>query len=338
MNTMITPLLAAKGDYVSNKHSKVLRDKQGKKILIADIQAICKRHQLGKLNQLIGFTGGSTNTNLLIETSRSKYIVRFITYPPTIERLNYIEETLLFLQKSSLPVVGAIKNESDDYYSIVDNRMIQVYPYIEGLRYKDEPNQIKSSARMLSKLHSALVNHKHGPMPTDSIYPTKENLEKRVIRLFQNAKSLSSSSKSEIIKLYSLVMEQWGKAEYSNLPETIIHDDWHPWNLLYDKDGTVVGILDFECIRNGKRIYDIAYAIYQVYTHASEKNKIPYSKLLFNSYGELTPEEISIIRIIIAKVALMFIIKDPSQVEEHLKRNKPFIGYLLSTEGTQLLY
>lgn len=320
---------------MSSEDSKVLFDRQGKKIEISDIESVCREHRLGTFIQMIGILGSSTNTILLIETSKGKFIVRFVTYPPSLERLLYIEETILYLKKSSLPVATAIMNNSNEYFSLVNNKMIQVYPYIKGLRYRDNPNQIQSSARMLSKFHDALINYQNGPLPTDSIYPTVGNLEKRLNRLIQNEKSISSSSISKINQLHSGICNHWEKAEKSNLMETIIHDDWHPWNQLFNKKGTVVGILDFECIRHGKRIYDIAYAIYHIYTHSAEKVK--HAKMFLEGYGRMTTEEKSILSLVIAKVAMFFIIKDASYVEKNLHVNESFIYYLLSQEGRRFL-
>lgn len=50
-------------------------------------------------------------------------------------------------------------------------------------------------------------------------------------------------------------------SEFASGQETLCHTDFAPWNLLV-KDGRVVGMIDFDDISPGKRIDDLAYAVW----------------------------------------------------------------------------
>ncbi|MBT2725605.1 phosphotransferase [Bacillus sp. ISL-75] len=322
---------------MSSELSNIIRDNHGNVILMEEIQWVCRQHHLGEITRIIGVLEGGTNLPILVETEKGKYVLRYLTHSAPKGRINFIEDILLCLKDASIPVVNAIKNESGDYYSFIHNRMIQVYPFIEGSRFKFEPEHIKSNARMLNMFHTALNSYKQGPLPDESNCPTEENLKKRLNRLYQNKESISKSSLSKIESLYSTIIELWKKADKNNLLETIIHDDWHPWNLIYSEDGSVSCILDFDLVRPGKRIYDVAYCIYWIYMLSPNKMSQTYSKMFIEGYEGLTPEEKNILTLVLAKIALFFIIEFVSDIEKQLKVNEPLIEFFLSQEGKEFL-
>lgn len=51
-------------------------------------------------------------------------------------------------------------------------------------------------------------------------------------------------------------------AGFDAFPVTIVHGDWHPGNLLATQD-TIVAVLDFEAVRTGPRVLDLANACLQ---------------------------------------------------------------------------
>jgi Ser/Thr protein kinase RdoA (MazF antagonist) len=324
-------------DIVSSDQSNIIRDHHGNVISMEEIQWVSRQHHLGEMIRIVGVLADGTNVPILVETEKGKYVFRYLTHPVPKGRINFIEDIRFCLQDASIPVVNAIKNESGDYYSFIHNRMIQVYPFIEGSIFTFEPEYIKSNARMLHKFHTALNSYKQGPLPDESNCPTEENLKNRLNRLYQHKESISKSSLSKIESLYSTIIELWKKADKNNLLETIIHDDWHPWNLIYNEDGSVRCILDFDLVRPGKRIYDVAYCLYWIYMLSPNKMSQTFSKMFIEGYEGLTPEERNILTVVIAKVGLFFTIEFVSNIEEQLKVNEPLIEFFLSKEGEKFL-
>ena len=165
---------------MSSEQSNIIRDNHGNVISMEEIKWVCRQHHLGEIMRIIGVLAEGTNMPILVETENGKYVLRYLTNPASKGRINYIEDILICLKDASIPVVNAIKNESGDYHSFINNRMIQVYPFIEGSRFKFEPEHIKSNARMLYKFHNALNSYNKGPLPDESNCPTEENLKKKI--------------------------------------------------------------------------------------------------------------------------------------------------------------
>jgi Ser/Thr protein kinase RdoA (MazF antagonist) len=248
------------------------------------------------------------------------------------ERIDYIQETIIALKNASLPVISAISNDDGENFSIVKNRTVQVYPYIKGSDFQYKPEQIKSSAKILNKFHTALKTFKTGPLPTDCVYPSNENLEKRFQRLNKNKGNFSNSQFKRIESLYFMIIENCANENTTDLAKTIIHDDWHWGNLLYHQDGSVAVILDFDNMQHGERIYDIAYAMYSLYkkTTAFKSNQMPL--LFLKEYGELLPGEKRFLPLAIAQVCLFIILWSAenfrNQFDSYLKNSEKLIYFL----------
>ncbi len=313
------------------KKQSTLTDRWGKNISSAEIQWICKKHYLGKCRKIYGrLSGGLSNAVILIKTEKGKYVIRFFSFPASKERLDYIQEAIITLKKASLPVISAIKNDNGENFSVINNRTVQVFPYIEGSVFQYKPEQIKSSAKIQNDFHNALRSFKKGPLPTDSIYPTNENLEKRVQRLYKCG-TFSSSEFKKIESLHSMIIKHWQNENTSNLAKTIIHDDWHLWNSLYHQDGSVAVILDFDHLQHGERIYDIAFAMYSLYKINTDckSNQMPI--LFLKQYEELLPDEKNILPLAIAKVCLYNIYWCAeclrNEFDRHMKKNEILMHY-----------
>ncbi|ACB85155.1 phosphotransferase [Natranaerobius thermophilus] len=314
-----------------------IKDKKGQIITVDEIKWLCEEHDLGRFKSIIRVLNSSANTNILVATDLGKFVLRFITDPaPNIkERMNYIENTVSILKQASLPVLNAVRNKFGDLFSQVNNRVVQVHPYIDANKFNFDDIQIKSSAKILKKFHTVLKSQKPGPLPSYSIHPSPENLQTKFKHLYKNHHLKSKSSLSRIKNLYSRISKQWEGVDKNSLVETIIHDDWHPNNQLYHSDGTVACILDFDGIQREKRIYDVGYAVYTLYSMSHHKKGTKSSKIFLNAYGELTYEEQKHLSLVVASVALFFIILFPDKAEKRLRRRGLLINHLLSEKGSE---
>ena len=56
---------------------------------------------------------------------------------------------------------------------------------------------------------------------------------------------------------YETAYKKVASVDFSSLPTSIVHSDWHPGNMLY-KDGEIIAVIDFDSLRVSPRITDIA--------------------------------------------------------------------------------
>ncbi len=295
----------------------------------------CEHYDIGNFKKINTFFQSKTNVNMLVETSQGKFVLRSIRDPVSKERVNYIQDILLFLKNYDVPVINSIKAQDGNYISTYNNKTIQVTPYIKASPYDGNTNQIKSCSKMLNKFHAALKDYQQGPLPSYSIHPTNQRLEEEMNKLLAKKDKHSTSSLSTIEKLYWKLLKASEKKNAIALPKTIIHDDWHPRNLLYDKNGYVAYILDYDGFQRAERIYDIAYTLYLL--GLKKKN---FCKIFLENYGDLITEQRDILPLLIAKVSFWFIIQYrdyPKHLNSSLSKYEPIIEKLMNSSGTSFL-
>ena len=56
---------------------------------------------------------------------------------------------------------------------------------------------------------------------------------------------------------YKTAFKKVESVEFNSLPTSIVHNDWHPGNMLY-KDGEIIAVIDFDSLRVSPRVTDVA--------------------------------------------------------------------------------
>jgi len=85
-------------------------------------------------------------------------------------------------------------------------------------------------------------------------------------------------------------------SDLSQDQETVLHTDYAPWNLIV-KEGKLVGVIDFDKVIPGKRIYDVAYICWNLLdigsknSNFTEEEILKYLPILINAYGEIDTSE-----------------------------------------------
>ncbi|HHT69378.1 MAG TPA: phosphotransferase [Firmicutes bacterium] len=168
------------------------------------------------------------------------------------------------------------------------------YPYLDGTPGNAldvmEPSLAGEVGAKLAKLHQALETY-------------GSRLEFPGFGLFHEVSSYawptvqSYSSQKFHYRLHDLGQDISTQLvnPYEALPRQLIHRDLHPGNLLFN-DGRLVGILDFDRVRIGIRLFDICYLSTGVLSSCfSESNKrerwLGFVQDLLKGYNAVQPLE-----------------------------------------------
>ncbi|RAK13853.1 hypothetical protein B0I26_1463 [Anoxybacillus vitaminiphilus] len=95
-------------------------------------------------------------------------------------------------------------------------------------------------------------------------------------------------------------------------------------------------ILDFDFLQKGERIHDISYFLWAV---RNAKNNEELGKHFLKGYGPISPVEVEMLPVAIARASLFFLctasfVADPvGELQEQMKVQKPYIDWLLSDAG-----
>lgn len=303
------------------------------------VKHISEWFPVGKLVGIGRKLGGSYNLNIKVETERGEFVVRFLSRNNTEPHLRYIQTALTSLSKQGVPVLKPLLAGSGDPFVRYKDKLLQVTPFVRAESFQCRPEQVLASARMLSRFHETLPDSPPGTTPGWSFYRPVDYYEDALDRL----KDLSGIPRRELRKVEraaARILETWEKAEKA-LPTATIHGDWHFWNQLYRKD-EVCSVMDFDFIQRGKRIHDVAYALWAIYILLPEHAK-QFDQLFIQGYANLTEEEIQILPVAIAKVGLFFLCQcaysshSDEKWHRQYRKQMPLIQWLLE-DGEQLMH
>jgi Ser/Thr protein kinase RdoA (MazF antagonist) len=285
--------------------------------------------ELQKVEDILG--GGYINVNLKISTTKGDYVLRLFRSELEQERLDYAYFIVLKLCNTGMPALLPITNHEGRAYSRFKQYVVQVTPFIQALKFQWLPSQAYHSGQMLNRMHLTLATVKESPKAAGAYqyYQLDPNSIKTLLK--ESGHTLQEHDWPYIDEFYCLLNTQ--PIEAAELPMTIIHGDWNPWNQLYKENHEVSCFLDFDTLQRGERVFDIAYALYFfLIQHRSES----LGRAFLKGYGCLTPQEINVLPILIAKVGLYFgILVDFGEFQ--FERNVEQLKWVISEQGRKTI-
>ena len=218
-----------------------------------DFRKILSNYDLGEYKKFKPFKLGAVQTNLLIETTKDKFVFRY--YEIRTEKYALFEVNILqYLAKHSYPCPAPIRNTHGGFIGKYKNKPFVLFEFMEGEHRKS--SNPKLIAQAIGKLHKITIGYK--PKYHESRYPFDQK------SCWKDAKSNSKKikSKSEAKRRLGWLKIELDKLKLSdNLPKGVCHCDTHPSNFLY-KNGNLVAVLDFDDANYINLLYDVANMIY----------------------------------------------------------------------------
>lgn len=321
----------------------VMATSEGNSYSVDEIQRVCDEFDIGKLIAVRKKLGGYFNINLKVKTTEGYYVIRRMAPSASISHIEYVQNVISTLRNEGIPVLQPLASQHGTVYSEWNGKLIQVTPFVLALPFSDSIKQVYTCGAMLRRFHDALVNVKPGPLPKWSLYPAESFLSDCLLKMRKNDE-ISEDLKHRVISLHDRVLSDWNSKSINEcLPETVIHGDWHFWNMLYSRDGTVKYVMDFDFVQRAERIFDISYTLWTIYNLFPPTCHSAYSKSFLEGYGALTDIEKQKLARSLAKVSLFFVCSaaESARNEERLKRKLEtqweFIKWVLSHDGLKII-
>jgi Ser/Thr protein kinase RdoA (MazF antagonist) len=201
-------------------------------------------------------------------------VLRIRTRWVTEKRIGFEHAFAAHLSADGLPAVLPLPVDGRRTWLKVGDFLCEVLPFIQGCRPALTPAHARLAGALLADFHrsgSAFNMGKYEP-PAEVIQLEPHQLEP----LLQPLRQLARGGMAEGMpaparrELFRALEQRWEKLRRrypqgaEDLPKTMRHGDFHPWNLLYSDAGSlrIVALLDLDMLEVGTRIYDVSYAVY----------------------------------------------------------------------------
>jgi len=269
---------------------------------VKDLKRLCREYRIGQLLEVEDLLGGGyINANLKIRTSKGKYVVRIFLKDVEKERLQYAYSIVSKLAEEGIPALMPLQNSGGLSYTRYKEFVVQITPFVEASCFQWVPEEAFNSGKTLRRMHETLMGIEESPKPT-GVYQYHQLDPSTIMKqLKEKGQTLPNHEGTAIDDFYNLLNQHvFGTI---NLPKTIIHGDWNPWNQLYNENNEVCSFMDFDTLERGERVFDVAYALY--FFLIQQRNEMVASEFL-KGYGSLTAQEIHVLPFLIAKIGLIF--------------------------------
>ncbi|OBZ14211.1 hypothetical protein A8L34_09630 [Bacillus sp. FJAT-27264] len=200
---------------------------------------------------------------LVYASDGNQYVVKDYADAFSLQEMSPIWQYYWILRKFGIRVGCPLRQlDSDEFHIYLGNRYYVVFEYVQG----DHPviDQYKDIAICLRKYHE---------VATSEIFPNLISTGQKLCEakeLFSHFNQGSYSIKEEILScktnLYRIV------DEYSNSSQTIIHGDSILENMI--SNFGEVSLIDFDSMRRGDAIEDVANTVLSFMYHGSKKFEI----------------------------------------------------------------
>lgn len=270
--------------------------------------------------------GGSSNLNLLVDDQGEQYVVRVYRPWVTAARVGDMQLARQRLAESGVPCVQPIPALNGEGWITVDDRRVEVEPFVEHDAKMDSWERIEAGLPLLGQIHSILRTlelsdaGRNAPAtnniaPEDVLLGTARGIE--MIRRW-NPNPVESRVAGWAEMLARMVDE--AQREFTDLPRQLVHGDYWDNNVLF-RDGQVVLVADLDFMGERHRIDDLALTLY--YTNSTFSNdpasdeRIDKLLRLVRAYesglGEpLTSAERAALPVALARTPLAFIAMIPA--------------------------
>lgn len=252
---------------------------------LEDFTKILSNYNSGKYKNFKPFKLGAVQTNLLLTTTKGKFVFRYYESRP--KKYALFEATILqYLNKRSYPCPAPIRNIRGGFIGTYKNKPFALFKFMDDKHKKNSDS--KQIAKAIGKLHRITIGYKPKYYEARDTYDPKSCLKNAIT----NSKKIKS--KSEAKERLEWLKVELGKLRLSNnLPKGVCHCDTHPSNFLYKND-KLAAVLDFDDASYIYLLYDVANMIY--FWAWPDKKNLNFDKakeilVKYGKYRKLTKAE-----------------------------------------------
>ena len=114
------------------------------------------REQYGIAGNVVRDLGGSSNLNLLIEDAGHRYVARVHRPWVTASRLADMQAVRRELARGGVPCAQPLKTREGDTWIVVEDRLVEVEPYVEHDAKMDSWQRLEVALPLLGRTHELM--------------------------------------------------------------------------------------------------------------------------------------------------------------------------------------
>lgn len=258
------------------------------KLNFDDISNFLEDYNIGKLESFTEIVDGIDNSNFIIQTDQSKFILTIFEARIDKNDLPFFINLKDHLSKKGICCPKPIKNKAGSLINNLKNKPALIVTFLSGSMLKAQENGLYASitnkncheiGKNLALLHLGVKDF-DGKRDNDL---GKDGFLDLFYKMEQEIQDFNHELDKEIKKYVNYLNKNW----QNNLETGVVHADLFPDNVFFNENEEVSGIIDFYFSANDSFIYDLAIIINAwAFDENNKFDEEKYNQIL-KGYGEV---------------------------------------------------
>jgi homoserine kinase type II len=187
------------------------------------------------------------------DLNKKKYILEKISINNKPRKQEIIDIIQKLKNKNILNVPNYIKSKNNEYIIDYNDSYFQLIEYIEG-ELLIQPDYLNDSIKG-EKIAELLINI----YKTNILVKKDFSIKNYIYKILESIKKTDNDYYISLLKIVNYLKLDFFE-NYDLIPKTFSHGDFHPLNIIWQKD-KIKSLIDFEFFSNNLEMYDAANLI-----------------------------------------------------------------------------
>ena len=266
-----------------------------------ELAAFMSRYDIGQVISLAGIAEGVENSNFLLRTDRNNYILTLYEKRTNAADLPFFMGLMDHLSAHGIHCPAPITDKSGQILQQVAGRPGALFSFLNGVT-AHQPNVVKCRqlGGILAQMHQATADFtmkRDNALGPQGWQPLLDSID-------DSQTDLPAGLKSEAHAVLQDILADWPQG----LPETVIHADLFPNNVMFIGD-KLTGVIDFYFACHDITAYDLAICLNSWCFEADGSFNVTKSAALLAGYDAVRPlqsDEITALPVLCRGAAMRF--------------------------------
>jgi len=243
-----------------------------------ELHAAITQYGLGRsLVKRRSYLGGIANENYWLDIDGEEFVLKIIRDQPSAQKITTEVIYQNLLRANDIPVAVYETTISHKAYCLVNGNLGVLTRKVNG----SSPNRINSHllvdvAQILAQIH--LINPDGLPRRNSWFNTNTIHNQLELIRQYAPPKDVA---------IFESLYHEFDEAQFAQLPQSIVHADLFPDNLVVDEQ-KLIAVIDWERVDVQASLFDLAMTIFGFCLSPYPFSRTDYAKFI-EHYSELRP-------------------------------------------------
>lgn len=221
----------------------------------ADVEAILSHYALGTIEAITPLTAGTVQTNLLLQTTQGKFVLRYYKQNRSFDAVHFEVNLIHYLKRHGYPCPAVLRDRQGHSLGLYRERPYALFAFMEG-EHLEQPTAVQQEQLVRQVAQLQLITQRYRP----AYRHARWNYGIPFCAKLATEIAAKIGTPQATAKL-AWVQQMLAELELPNAhPKGICHCDFHFSNVLF-KEGNFHALLDFDDANYTYLTFDLAALI-----------------------------------------------------------------------------